>query len=50
MRPGEVVVATLLAGRVGDEGNGVVHPVSVVDPGQVRLVQALVQHLNIKKL
>ena len=48
MRPGEVIHAPLLFGWVRDQRDRMVNPVGVIDPGQVRLVEALVQHLDVK--
>jgi hypothetical protein len=41
----EVIEPTLFLGRIRYLGDGVVHPMGVVDPGQVGLVQPLSQHL-----
>jgi hypothetical protein len=41
----EVIEPALFLGRIRYLGDGVVHPVGVVDPGQVGLVQSLSQHL-----
>ena len=50
MRLGKFVQqAAFLPRRVRYLGDGMVHPVGVVDPGQVGLVQPLSQHLNNKE-
>jgi hypothetical protein len=46
---GEVVEAALFPWRVRYLGDGVVHPVRVVDPGQIGLVEPFSQHLPEKK-
>ena len=50
MRLGKFVQqAAFLPRRVRYLGDGMVHPVGVVAPGQVGLVQPLSQHLNNKE-